>query len=389
MPSLGSLAKLAGIAVAGLWLGTILIEGKFRKPHLFHLFALLFFLWNFVTVFWSSDIGNTIPRIKTYSQIFILLLIYWDLFQKQEELISGLQAYILGAYMLIGSTIYNYAAGNVAVEYEGRFSATGVNANDVALMLILGLPIGLALALKLFFYTGKNMGGTVLRAINSLYIPLSIFSIILTGSRTSIIAVIPLGIFLIGTQQIKVWQKILFITILLVSLLALLPFIPQSVISRIGTVGDSISKADLGGRVAMWRSSIAVLAHHPIFGVGSGAVDRIIGGAVHNTFISVFTETGFIGLVFFLCILGLVIYRIAVLPKKISALWLTIFLTWLIGVVSLSWEFRKLTWIILSFIIIHGSIKVQAAEHEGNINTSGNLQQTLGTSGLLSQPKVI
>jgi O-antigen ligase len=171
--------------------------------------------------------------------------------------------------------------------------------------------------------------------------------------------------------------------------LALLPFIPQSVISRIGTVGDSISKADLGGRVAMWRSSIAVLVQHPIFGVGSGAVDRMIGGAVHNTFISVFTETGFIGLVFFLCILGLVIYRIAMLPKRISALWLIIFLTWLIGVISLSWEFRKLTWIILSFIIIHGSIEVQAAEHEGNINTSGNLQQTPGTSELLSQSKVI
>ncbi|WP_345322315.1 hypothetical protein, partial [Candidatus Villigracilis proximus] len=31
------------------------------------------------------------------------------------------------------------------------------------------------------------------------------------------------------------------------------------------------------------------------------------------------------------------------------------FLTWVIGVCSLSWEFRKLTWIFLNFIIIEGS----------------------------------
>jgi hypothetical protein len=32
-----------------------------------------------------------------------------------------------------------------------------------------------------------------------------------------------------------------------------------------------------------------------------------------------------------------------------------IFLTWAIGVCSLSWEFRKLTWLLLNFIVIEGS----------------------------------
>ena len=181
---------------------------------------------------------------------------------------AGLQAYVLGAYVLIGSTIYNYAAGNIAAQYEGRYSATGVNANDVALMFILGLPIGLPIAMELFFGTSRNLRGTILQAIDLLDVPLSIFTIILTGSRTSIIAVVPFGIFLLGTQRIKVGHKIVFLALLAVCLLALLPFIPQTVIDRIGTVGSSISEADLGGRVTMWRLSIAVLAQHPIFGVG-------------------------------------------------------------------------------------------------------------------------
>jgi len=359
---LGSIARLVGFVLAGFWLVTVVLEGRFRKPELFHLLVLLFFLWNFVSVFWSIGIENSIQRIKTYGQIFLLLLIYWDLFQKPEELMAGLQSYVLGAYVLVFSTIHNYLAGNIAVQYEGRYSATGVNANDVALILILGIPIGLCLAMQPLFFTRRNTTGILQLAINFLYMPLSIFSIVLTGSRTSLIAILPFSIFLMGTQRIKFQQKILIFMTLLVALLILLPFVPQTVIHRIGTIGASISQADLGGRVTMWLKSIVVLNQHPILGVGSGAVDRTIGGAVHNTFLSVAAETGFIGLTLFLAVLGLVIYRVLMLPKKTSALWMSIFLTWLIGIVSLSWEFRKVSWILLTFMIIESSFGKQISE---------------------------
>jgi Lipid A core - O-antigen ligase and related enzymes len=358
-----------GFVVAGFWLGTIIVEGKFRKPNLYHALVLLFFLWNFVSVFWSLDVEGTLQRIKTYSQIFLLILIYWEVFQKPEELMAGLQAYIFGAYVLIGSTIYNYLSGNIAVQYEGRYSATGVNANDVALILILGLPIGLPVALQLFFVARRNIKGILQQAINLLYIPLSIFSIVLTGSRTSLVAIIPFVMLMIGTQRIKVEQKILIFVILLVSLLVLLPFVPQTVINRLGTIGNSISEADLGGRVNLWREGIAMLAKHPILGIGGGAIDHIIGAAVHNTFISVATETGFIGFALFLSILGLVVYEVPRLPRRTSALWLTVFMTLMIGVLTLSWEFRKFTWIILNFVIIESSFGERIKEQKRNIKT--------------------
>jgi O-antigen ligase len=386
---LGSPARLMGFVVACLWFSTIIMEGKFRKPQLFHILVLLFFLWNFVSLFWSFDIENTIQRIKTYSQIFLLLLIYWDLFQKPEDLMAGLEAYIFGAYVLIFSTIYNYWAGNVAVQYEGRYSATGVNANDVVLFLIFGLPMSLAFSMQLLFAVQRNIKGALLQTVNLLYIPLSIFSIILTGGRTSIIAIIPFVIFIISTQRIKVERKLLIFVILLVSFFALFPFIPQSVIDRIGTIGNSISEADLGGRVIMWRKSITVLAQNPMLGVGSGAIDNIIGGAVHNTVISVATDTGFIGFVLFLAILGLVAYRVVKLPKRTSALWTVVFATWVIGMLSLSWEFRKITWIILSFVIIESNFGEQVSELEKNINFSGDIRRTFKSGESISQPKVI
>lgn len=389
IPGLGSLARLLGFVAAGFCLGTILVEGTFRKPSFFHALVLLFFLWNCTSLFWSSDIENTLQRVETYGQIFLLILIYWNVFRDREDLMGALQAFVLGAYVLIGSTIYNYLAGNIAVQYEGRYSATGVNANDVALILILGLPIGLSIAMHLLFVPPKNMKGTLLQVLDLLYIPLSIFSIVLTGSRTSLIAVIPFVIFFIGTQWIKVEQKILFLGILLVSFLALFPFVPQSVIGRIGTIGSSISEADLGGRVTMWRKSLVVLAQHPILGVGCGAIDRAIGGAVHNTFLSVVTETGFIGLALFLCLLGLVVYLVARMPRRTSGLWLAIFATWAIGAFSLSWEFRKITWIIMSFIIIESGIGEQVGEQEKNIKFIGWTGRAIEASESVSQSKLI
>jgi O-antigen ligase len=361
--SLGSLAKLMGVLVAGLWLGTILIEGRFRKPHLFHVLLFLFFVWNFVSAFWTLDIDGTLQRIKTYSQIFILILIYWEVFQKSEELMAALQAYVFGAYILVASTIYNFMMGNAAIAYETRFSATGVNAVDQALILMIGLPI----AIRLFFAASNNRQGSFLKAINIFFIPLSIFTIILTGSRTSLIAIIPFGIFLVGTQQIKFDRKIIVFAAVLILLLILAPFIPHAVIARLGTIGDSIGEGDLGGRVELWREGIALLAKHPILGIGSGTMDLSIGSAVHNTFISIAAETGLIGFTIFLITLGLVVYQTTGLPKATSGLWLAIVMTWAIGVLSLSWEFRKLTWVILNFVIIESNLVQRLNPHRAGI----------------------
>ena len=382
--TLGSLARVMGLVVAVFWVATILLEGRFRKPHLFHVLVLLFFLWNFVSLFWSLDIESTIQRIKTYSQIFLLMLIFWEVFQKPDNLMAGLQAYIYGAYVLIASTIYNYINGNVAVAYEGRYSATGVNAVDLTMILMMGLPI----AMQLFFAAGQKNKGGILKLINLAYIPSSIFAIILTGSRTSLIAIIPFGIYLFATQQIKFDRKILVFGILLISLLALLPFIPQTVITRLGTVGASIEAGDLGGRGDLWREGITAFAQHPILGVGGGAINYAIGAAVHNTFISVATETGLIGFALFLSILGLVVYKVSRLPRRTSELWLAIFMTWAIGVLSLSWEFRKVTWIILGFAIIESCFEEQVLEHNGNIKFSRGIKPSFEAEEIVSQPKM-
>jgi O-antigen ligase len=127
------------------------------------------------------------------------------------------------------------------------------------------------------------------------------------------------------------------------------------VITRLGTLESSIESADLGGRVELWRQAILIFSKHPFLGLGGGTLDSAIGSAAHNTFVSIAAETGSIGFMLFLSILAVAFFQALNAPSGNSGLWVAIFLTWVIGVSSLSWEFRKLTWLFLNFIVIEGS----------------------------------
>ena len=147
--SLGTLARVTGILAAAVWVGAVLVTGRFRKPHLFHMVVYLFVLWNVVSVFWSFGVQETVQRIKTYFQLVVLIWIIWDLYTTPEALKAGLQAYVLGACVAIGSTVGNYLAGNAFYDYAlRRYTGAGLNANDLALILALGLPTAWHLAVS-------------------------------------------------------------------------------------------------------------------------------------------------------------------------------------------------------------------------------------------------
>jgi O-antigen ligase len=347
--AIGSLSRLIGLVVAGFWLLTILTEGRARKPHPFHVLVLLFFLWNALSYFWSQDIPGTVERIITYAQIFLMLLIVWELYKKPTDLIAGLQAYVLGSYVCIASSIINYLEGRVAVSFEVRYSATGINAVDLSLLLLLGIP----LAWHLFLQLDKKKY-RILRFIDIVYLPLAVFAILLTGSRTSLFAIVPAIIFIFWPNRLDIGRYILISIFLAVSLLIVRSVLPAAIIERLSTASSSIASADIGGRVKIWGDALAIFLGHPLIGSGGGTLYTVIGSAAHETFLSILAETGLIGLLLFICILAIVLNQAARLLKGYSGLWFSVFFIWAIGVLSLSWEVKKVTWLILIFVIIEG-----------------------------------
>jgi O-antigen ligase len=350
---LGTVSRAIGFLVAGFWVLTVAVTGKFRKPHRFHVLVLLFVLWNMASAFWSVNVKDTTTSIQTFLQLAAMVYILWDLYTTPAALEAALQAYILGAYVAIGSTISNYLALREATYL--RYAATGFDPNDVGLVMALGIPVAWHLAVTV----GTGEKPRWLRLANYAYTPAAILAIILTASRGTLLATVPALVFVVGSlTRLSPFRRVLVLAVLIAALFLLQPLVPQSSLQRLASSGSSIAAADLGGRWNLWREAIAVFTEHPLFGVGGGAYRTAVesGQVAHNTFLSVLAQVGIIGFILFASILATAVYQAVRLPRWDSRLWLAVLMVWAVGAFALSHQHRKTTWLFLSLIVASANL---------------------------------
>jgi O-antigen ligase len=364
-----SITRYVGIVTSIVWLVSALFRKQVRKPHVFHLFVLLFILWNVTSLIWTIALDESIELVKTYVQLFMFMYIIWDLYLTLNAVNKALQVFVLGCYILILTTVLNYMMGREISLYSGgRYAGVG-NANDLALILTLGLPIAWHLAT-----TRDNLDRyPVFRILNFAFIPAAVFAILLTGTRTALFGVIPAFAYIIGTiQRLKPIFRISSFVIFIAAMIWLEPLIPRSILERLGTTGASIMSGDLGGRVNLWLQSISIYYDHPYFGIGSGAISSIygIGAMAHNTFLSVLAEVGIVGFIIFMCILVIAVLQAINQEKRYVLLWITILAVWGIGVFTLTWEYRKVTWLLLTLIVIGGNLPSNIAFENRKLDKS-------------------
>jgi O-antigen ligase len=126
----------------------------------------------------------------------------------------------------------------------------------------------------------------------------------------------------------------------------------------------------MGGRVSLWRHTLTVFFDYPLLGGGSNTLFYpLLGSDAHNTFLSVLAETGLIGFLSFMSIVAVVFYQAVKLAQSQTPVWLTVFFTWAIGASMLSWEFRKPTWLFMSFVLIQAAL-VRSSDHSVRVRTS-------------------
>jgi O-antigen ligase len=349
--AIGSVARVAGFGVAAFWIITVIATGKIRQPHPFHLVVALFLLWNVSSLLWSIEEALTIRRLRTYAQLAIMMWLIWDLYTTSDRLRIGMQAYVLGAYVSVFSTINNYLVGTTTGRGDIRYAGFAFNENVVALIMTLAVPMAWYLA---FSTVGNSKTERFLKVINFAYLAPAIFAILLTASRTPLFAMIPAFLFILGSfPRIKPITRVVVAVLLVGALYVLQPLIPQSSVERLSTAGSEVSEGTLGGRVETWNQGIDVFLENPILGIGAGAFRRSIERekVAHSTYVSVLTETGLVGFILFAVMLIMTVRQTRMLPTEWEArVWLTIFLVWAIGVSTMTWEVRKPTWLILSLI---------------------------------------
>ena len=366
-----SITRTIGIGAAGVWILSLFFEKKIRKPHRMYFFALLFVIWNLMNVYWTKDMDITIQRIKTYTQLILFSFVIWDMVNTPREFRTVMQFFVLGSYVSIFSLFVNFFNDQEAYAYSSRFTGAQLNANDLGVILAMSLPM----AWFLIIGNGKPKIN-VQSLVNILFIPAAFVAIILTGSRTALLVSIPFALYLTYTllhSNPKVLVAVL--SVQLVLFLVVFPLVPTATLQRLGTIGDSISEADLGGRVGLWYRSLESFTHHPLLGTGSGSNKSVIGAVSHNTFISVLSEQGVIG--FSIFVLFLLSALTALLEKRneFSGLMAVVLLIWFLSVNTLTWEYHKVTWLLMTFTIIAMNIQPEAEKEAEKVIPGGKQAQ--------------
>lgn len=348
LPGLGTITRVMGLIAFSAWFVNANLTRRIRRPHIFHILAILFFVWSSLSIFWTASLPATLERSSTYMQLAILLLIIWDRLTTRKACHSAMQAYVFGVYVAVGSTISQFLAGNAA-KY-GRYAAGEFDDNDLGIIISLGIPF----AWYLITSRDESKSYSLFDYINLIFIPIAVAGILLTASRTAMISLLPSFIYIIlSLRKLKVFQKIAIFFLGIASIVSLPFFIPAETFLRLSTVGDSVSSGDLNGRLDLWREGFQNYAQEPFLGVGSGAFSETVEAQLvaHNTFLSSLFEIGLIGFLLFLLIVSLAVYT----SIRFSRMWIAVFIVLFIGAMSLSWEHRKPTWLIMDLAIAYGS----------------------------------
>ncbi len=356
-PGAGTLIKFTGFGVAGFWLLTVFFTGQLRKPDLYMLLVTIFMCWNAFSIFWTTNTSRTLTQLITWAQLLIMIYIIWDLLTTRTAVFAGLQAYVLGTYVAIGSAISNYFAGDSFYSNYERFSAGDTNPDGFGFLLALGIPV----AWYLTSVKTTSKWGPLLRWVNFAFIPAVLFGLALSGTRTALIAsVVGMSFGLLSLTRIRPLVRFAFVLpALAIAIIVLLPRVQNmKSFERFGTISNEIATGTLNERLILWRDGYEAFLEHSIVGVGSNNYRSInsLGKVAHNSYISVLVELGVVGFTIFALILGNAFIKAWQLPRWHSIFFLTVLVVWAIGASTLTWEARKTTWLFLTLISVSAAL---------------------------------
>lgn len=246
----------------------------------------------------TENVGDLAKMVLTF---FFLL----NCATTERRLRGVMWVMVIGGLFPALGTLKNYLTGNM---YEGRASWVGIfaNPNEVAYALVILVPIAVYLATPRGWFVRLLM-----TAVSFLYAA----AVYVTFSRGGLLALVAV-IALIGWRKKKAW--ILVLTLLILG-------VGSMFASRFWTRDQDFSQlngdATVEQRLATTQAGIAMFMDHPLLGVGFGcsvvawplyAPDNVYtrGALVtHNTFIQALSETGMLGFVPFVVLIGFSIWH--------------------------------------------------------------------------------
>jgi O-antigen ligase len=248
---------------------------------------------------------------------------------------------------------------------EGRFGVGGADPNSWACAAVI-------IFLVTYFGVERHKVAVYVSA------PVLLYGIFASQSRTALLALVvtPLLAFLfvrrlatgLGGRTLLMYG---LGAAVIVGVTLVIPAVGDSVLERYLTLSQYQEENTWSGRWSIWQGAFTVIASHPIAGVGVGNFGEVAvqystflfeqtageegetAGVAHNTFLSMASELGLVGLTLFLGVLFLA-FKVAISAGRRSVLGIGLFLglvAYVIASMSLTWESQKVGYIILGSVL--------------------------------------
>jgi O-antigen ligase len=340
-------SRIAGSLALLLALLAVVISGKLRRWRAFHICVLLFVIWSGIGVM-VLDLAEVPKKFYTFVQLFLAIWMMWELAPDRRRQIGVFIAYVLGAYVAALDTIYIFAQQAGALR---RFASAGADPNSLAMNLALGLPMA--------WYLGMTHHRALVRWIARAYLPISLLAITLTGSRGGLItAFVALLIVPLTLPNLSPGKMVTAIALLILSGALAVAYVPENIVERLATTGESVQSLSLGGRFRLWRAGMHAFSDRPVMGYGTASFKHAItpelgytAQTAHNSYLSVLVEEGLIGLLLFLFMLSMVFLDAFRLPRLERRFALVLLATLCVAMLPLTWEDEKPVWLIMAALI--------------------------------------
>lgn len=360
---LWSIAGLALVKVAGLLLfgmvALLLISGDglrgspwfFIAVTAYICWMLFSYLWTWMPINYETSLAiNSQQSIKGHLYLFMLVLLAFQVIRTEQDFNLALAAYLLGAMGLIYFLVRGYDPTSTTIRHEIK----GFDANETSLQLALGLPMA--------WYLLLITKSWLLRSLSLIYIPLALYGIFITGSRTGFIAA------LLGFVGVLPWLwrarfvwKLVVLGFFIIAVIGVTSLVPEKTLDRLFSSGTELSQGTLSSRSITWSRAWLEINEAPIFGNGLSSFRRVINKynidyTAHNSYISIMVEQGIIGLLFYLAVILAVLLQGLRVPAEQRLLLISLLLIAVAGQFTLTLNEKMFIWFAYLFVVLKANL---------------------------------
>ncbi len=300
------LNRLATIGAVAAWCFTAVSKPQKIALNPAILIMAAFLVWGLMTAGWSSSPSQTFYQFQIYALRWLLFLCLGTNFLNESKTqMTFMRVIALNGWILMGAFIFTLLTTGFTP--GARLKIAAMNENESAVYALLFIPAILWSTLSVQKKVQLHQ-----RLSSIFYMALTSLIAVMSASRGSILSLVILMLGFLFIRETRLYPLLGIGATALVVL-----FFPQVFSTLLYRLTIESSESLLGGREAIWKAAMRLISEHGWVGVGLGNApteiirylryfspiytDRV---ALHNPLLTIWAESGLIGLILYSGVLG-------------------------------------------------------------------------------------